>query len=915
MVPRTVLSRSGLISVNISNRPANTVTKPRTAVNTVKGTRVNTTRPKAVLSAVKGNKGNAVKASACNPQQDLKDKGLIASGCSRHMIGNRSYLTDYEEINGEFVAFGVFTQMCDKNNSVLFTDTECVVLSLNFKLTDESHVLLKVSRKDNMYSVDLKNVFLKAVLTCIENLIDLKVKVIRCDNGTEFKNRVMNQFCEMKGIKREFSVAGTSQQNGVAKRKNRTLIEAARTVLADSKLQTTFWAEVVNTACYVQIGWNQSNGKVGTKACDYAGKARVETVPGKDYILLPLWTQDLPFSSSLKDSPDAGFKPSGEKENKDAKDPGNKGGNLRADINNLDTYFQVSHVPTTRIHKDHPLNQVIGDLQSATQTRQMTKNSEEYGQLLQFKLQKLDLVELPKETRAIGPNGSSKTKRMKKMDVKSAFLYGKIEEEVYKSPLYGLHQAPKAWYEILSAYLLDNGFQRGKIDKTLFIKRDQGLQVKQKEDVIFLSQDKYVTEILKKFSFSDVKTTSTPMETHKLLLKDADGEDVDEHLYRSMIGSLMYLTSSRPDIMFAVCACARFQVNPKISHLHAVKRIFRYLKGQPKLGLWYPKDSPFDLVAFTNSDYTGASLYRKPITGGCQFLGYRLISWQCKKQIVVANSTTKVEYISASNYCGQVLWIQNQLLDYGYKFMHTKIYIDNESTICIVKNLVFHSKTKHIEIRHHFIMDSNRKKLIQMIKIHTDQNVANLLTKAFDRIIYKGWLQWNAKDTKDGIGVKTGNSRVNAVGHYLVLLGKKNVDLAEILDFLNDNPIRFLQLFLNKQIENLSEVNVVYGTPSHTKNIFTNMRRQGKDFSRTVTPLFSSMLAQQADMGKGPGQPTNPQHTSTSVQPSNEEPITVPSLSQPKKTHRPRKAKRATEISQYSGPIPLVADETVTKER
>ncbi|GJZ62056.1 hypothetical protein Tco_0618193 [Tanacetum coccineum] len=140
------------------------------------------------------------------------------------------------------------------------------------------------------------------------------------------------------------------------------------------------------------------------------------------------------------------------------------------------------------------------------------------------------------------------------------------------------------------------------------------------------------------------------METRKPLVKD-----VDEHMYRSMIGSLMYLTSSRPDIMFAVCVCARFQVNPKVSHLHVVKRIFRYLKGQPKLGLWYPKDSPFDLVAYTDSDYAGASLDRKSTTRGCQFLGCRLISWQCKKQTVVANSTTKAKYVAASSCCGQVL--------------------------------------------------------------------------------------------------------------------------------------------------------------------------------------------------------------------------------------------------------------------
>ncbi|GJV10546.1 putative ribonuclease H-like domain-containing protein, partial [Tanacetum coccineum] len=304
------------------------------------------------------------------------------------------------------------------------------------------------------------------------------------------------------------------------------------------------------------------------------------------------------------------------------------------------------------------------------------------------------------------------------MDMKSAFLYGKIEEEVYvcqplgfedtefldrvykvEKPLYGLHQTPRASYETLSTYLFENGFQRGTIDKTLFIKK-----VMQKEDGIFISQDKYVGEILKKFSFSTVRIASTPMETSKPLLKDAKAEDVDVHLYRSMIGTLMYLTSSRPDIMFVVCACARFQVTPKVSHLHAVKRIFRHLKGQPKLGLWYPKNSPFNLEAYSDSDYAGA----------------------------IANSTTEAEYVAVANCCGQVLWIQNQMLDYGYNFMNTKIFIDNESTICIVKNPVFHSKTKHIEIRHHFIRDSYEKRLIQVIKIHTDHNVADLLTKALD---------------------------------------------------------------------------------------------------------------------------------------------------------------------------------------
>ncbi|KAJ9546810.1 hypothetical protein OSB04_019353 [Centaurea solstitialis] len=222
------------------------------------------------------------------------------------------------------------------------------------------------------------------------------------------------------------------------------------------------------------------------------------------------------------------------------------------------------------------------------------------------------------------------------------------------------------------------------------------------------------------------------METHKQLTADAEGEEVDVHHYRSMIGSLMYLTASRPDIMFAVCVCARYQVRPKEIHLQAVKRIFRYLKGQPRLGLWYPKDSSFDLVAYTDSDYGGANLDRKSTSGGCQFLGSRLVSWQCKKQTTVSQSTTEAEYIAASSCCSQVLWIQNQMIDYGLTFLQTPIYIDNNSAISIVNNPVKHSKTKHIEIRFHFIRDCNEKKLIQVLKVHTDNQFADLFTKAFD---------------------------------------------------------------------------------------------------------------------------------------------------------------------------------------
>nr|GEZ98104.1 hypothetical protein [Tanacetum cinerariifolium] len=181
-------------------------------------------------------------------------------------------------------------------------------------------------------------------------------------------------------------------------------------------------------------------------------------------------------------------------------------------------------------------------------------------------------------------------------------------------------------------------------------------------------EDKYIGDILKKFGFLDIRSSNTLMDKENPWGKDGTGKDVDLHLYRSMIGSLMYLTASRPDIMFAVCAYARHQVTPKECHLHAVKRIFRYLNGHPKLGIWYPKASPFDLVAYSHSDYGGASQDRKSTTRGSQFLGKRLISWQCKKQMIVATSTTEAEYVAAASCYGQVLWIQNQLLDYG---LHT----------------------------------------------------------------------------------------------------------------------------------------------------------------------------------------------------------------------------------------------------
>ncbi|KAI3754563.1 hypothetical protein L1987_54349 [Smallanthus sonchifolius] len=264
-----------------------------------------------------------------------------------------------------------------------------------------------------------------------------------------------------------------------------------------------------------------------------------------------------------------------------------------------------------------------------------------------------------------------------------------------------------------------------------------GLQVNQKEDGFFIHQSKYIKDILSGFKMEDCTPYDTQISVNHKLNSNPDGKEVDCRLYRTMIGSLMYLTASRPDIMFVVFICSRFQARPKESHLITVKRIFRYLKGKQRLGLWFPHGSNFEFNAYTDSDFGGCCLNRKSTTGGCQFLGNRLVSWQCKKQTTVSISTCEAEHIAAASCCSQILWIQQQLRDYGLNFTGTPMFIDNNATMSITNNPVKHSQTKHIEIRYHFIRDCADKKLIELVKVHIDDNFADLFTKAFDRTMFE----------------------------------------------------------------------------------------------------------------------------------------------------------------------------------
>nr|GEY52255.1 hypothetical protein [Tanacetum cinerariifolium] len=908
---------------NINRRPSPKPSNFLPKVTTVKAPKVN---------AVKGVQGNWG-----NPQHALKDKGVIDSRCSRHMIGNMSYLSDFEEINGGYVVFGrnpkggkisgkgkirtgkldfddvyfvkelkfnlfSVSQMYDKKNSVLFTDTECIVLSSEFKLPDENQVLLGVPRENNMYNVDLKNVILSRDLTClfakatldksnlwhrslgninfktmnklvkgnlvrglpskvfennhtcvackkgkqhiascktkfvssvsqplqrlhmdlfgptfvkslnkksyclvvtddysrftwvfflatkdetspifktfitgIENQLSLKVKIIKSDNGTEFKNQDLNQFCRMKGIKRDFSVPRTPQQNGIAERKNRTLIEAARTMLADLLLPIPFWAEAVNTACYVHnkvlvtkphnktpyellLGRTSSIGFMRHFGClvsifntldplgKFDGKAddgflvgysntdrdatfevkepefKVEKHESEVHVSKNLSGELEDFSDNSINEvnaagtlvPTVGQISTNNTNTFSVVSPFNTVVSLTlekysyidpsqylddpnmlaleditysddeedvgadANFTNLEKNIKVSHIPTTRVHKYHLVTQIIGDLSSATQTRSMTRVVKDQGGLTQINNEDfhtcmfacfLSQKESKRDERGIIVRNKARLfaqghTQEEGIDYKEVFaLVSRIEairtieedvyvcqppgfedpdypDKVYKvvKALYGLHQAPRAWYETLANYLLENGFQRGKIDQTLFIKKQKGdillVQV-YVDDIIFGSTNKDLCKAFEKLmkdkfqmSSMDGKSASTPINTKKPLLKDPDGEDVDVHTYRSMIGSL-------------------------------IQENFYISQGQATLGLMYPKDSPFSLVAYLDSDYAGANLDRKSTTGGCQFLGCRLISWQCKKQTVVATSSTKEKVIITKATSREALRLDN----------------------------------------------------------------------------------------------------------------------------------------------------------------------------------------------------------------------------------------------------------------
>ncbi|GJY19510.1 putative ribonuclease H-like domain-containing protein, partial [Tanacetum coccineum] len=776
-----------------SVRPRNTAKMPYvakgnwgTTVKTSAGYNWRNTRPNSNCNSgsnfirtvyAKGPQGRPKPEKAWDDFEECKggfvtfggSKGYI-TGKGRIRVGNLEFdSVSFVKELGHFNLFSIL-QICDKQHTVLFTETECLVVSPNFKMPDENQILLKVPRQHNMYSFDMKtpaptkdyaclitkatsdesklwhrslghinfknlnklvkgnlvrglpsNVFrndhtcvacqkgkqhkasckaklertiteplhtlhmdlflptsvksinhasyclvitddctkfswvfflhtkdetsgiLQNFIRQIENQLNHKVKIIRSDNGTEFKNRDMLEFCGNKGIKQEYSNARTLQQNEVAEKMNRTLIEAAKTMLADSLLPTSFWTEAVSTACYI---FNR------VRVTKPQNKTPYELLFGHK----PIISYIRPFGChvTILDTLSVLGKFDGK----------------------CDEGFLVGYSLNSKAFRVYNLVTKKVEVNLHVKFLEEKPNVKGVGYRWMFDIDYLtdsmNYIHVSLENQTNPHAGTSEvTNSAGTLQTPNANASEEEDEaeELIVVPTAVRHTAAKVGPRKSST--------NSKAEE--FLTELQNLKTQEKE------------------AYSTGISEDTP---EILAFRRELDELAPKHLREVPKNKATSTTSVN---------------SPKTSHLNAVKRIFKYLKGKPNLGLWYPRESSFNLEAFSESDYARANLDRKSTTSGCQFLGSRLISWQCKKQTIVATSTIEAEYVDASSCYGQVLWIQNQMLDYGFNFMNTKIHIDNESTICIVKNLVYHSK-----------------KLIRVEKIHTDFNVTDLLTKAFD---------------------------------------------------------------------------------------------------------------------------------------------------------------------------------------
>eukprot|EP00253_Pinus_taeda_P025723 PITA_25723 len=711
----------------------------------------------------------------------------------------------------------------------------------------------------------------------VENQSGLHIKVLRTDRGGEYISKEFLRFCRENGIHKQFKARYTPQQNGVAERKNRTIMDMARSMLKAKHSPNDYWAEAVNFAVYIlnrfptkavmnrvpEEAW--SGRKERVTHMKVFGCVAYAHIPdqlrrkldskGEKYIFIgyseeskayrdvqfieeEAWDGSIEKTVNVKNclshdeddeemaeihpqtkAPTQGQQATPLRRNESASPSTPQGGNSSASssictpnergkkFRNLSDIYDegMNSLFSLYCHVDDPIH-----FEDAIKDKKWIEVMDDEMNAIE-RNKTWDLVELPKCKEVIGVKWVYKTKcnAEGKIEIHKARLvvkgyklqYGRDYEEFrtgckngncyekkgqehkvcrLKKALYGLKQAPRAWYSRIDSYLLENGFDKCEGEPTSYIKEKDckilivvlyvddviftcndvclidnfkavmkkefemtdmglvryflGIEVDQNENGIFISQAKYVNEVLGRFNMQECKAEITPTVMGLKISKEDSSKDFDPSLYKSIVGSLMYLTATRPDIMFAVSLISRFMERPKEAYWQAAKRILRYVKGTKRFGILYTISECSYLIGYTDSDWVGSVDDRRSTYGYFFHMGSGAISWASKKQSIVALSTAEADFVASTAAACQAVWMRRMLRSLGQEQAKaTVIFCDNSSAIAISKNSVFHKRTKHIDTRFHYIRELVSNGEIVLEHCRTQEQVADILTKPLDQ--------------------------------------------------------------------------------------------------------------------------------------------------------------------------------------
>lgn len=744
-----------------------------------------------------------------------------------------------------------------------------------------------LTNKSQVFSV------FKKFKALVERQSSCKLKTLRSDNGTEYTSGEFNKFCEDLGIKHQFSVSYSPEQNGVSERKNRTVMEMARCMMIEKKLPKNFWAEAVHTAVYLLNrlptrsvqgmtpveAWfgskpSAKHVKVFGSACyihvpavkrgKLDDKAEIGIFLGyaaqsKGYRVYKVEAKKVVVCRDVKIDEDAYWNwktnqveycCSDQQQTRTVPAVPESDSNFDTDSDfdspPLRTKSLAEIYESCNLAISEPSNYV----EASTNDAWIAAMQEEIGMI--NKNETWILTPRPQNRRVIGvkwvyrvklnPDGSVfkyKARLVVKgyaqvpgidygdtfapvarhdtvrllialaaqnkwkifhLDIKSAFLNGNLEEEIFveqpegfeiagckdhvyklNKALYGLKQAPRAWYSRMDSHLLDQGFQRSPNEPTLYVKHTKGksllivslyvddllvtgdnleeiqrfkervmhefemsdlglmkyflgIEVDQSESGIFISQHKYALDMLKKFSMENCKSVATPLVLNEKLHKDDGEPKVEGSTFRSLIGSLLYLTATRPDLMFSASLLSRFMQSPSQKHFGVAKRVLRYLKGTANYGIYYTNVEDATLIGYSDSDWAGCLDDYKSTSGYVFSFGSGAFTWNSRKQDIVAQSTAEAEYVAAASTANQAIWLRKILFDLQQPEEEpTTIFVDNKSAISIAENPVQHGRTKHINVKFHALREAEKNGEIKLVHCTSNLQQADIFTKALPR--------------------------------------------------------------------------------------------------------------------------------------------------------------------------------------